>query len=297
MNDKLKMAELVGLLLTDGGVSRISGSWRVHFTSTSPVLNQKFKNLVAELLNRHVTEEKRNNATIQRASINRVADKLFNFSPSFRTLGCESSPVCPRIRGKTSGSCTICKPILNKKNEKFPPTRIPKFLFHNEKAAIRFCRCAFSCDGSVILWVGKTRNGFRLQREVRLFCKHPQLLCQHKKLLEKLGFNPKSSNDTIVIRGKTELTRFFKKIGFVKGVKITRNEIWGGFEKSKLLELCVKSFEMSQIFKLKSKTKIINFLKNSLLRLETSRSNPGQGEVWRKPDGSPLPVVSCHSLG
>jgi len=274
MNDKLKTAELVGLLLTDGGVTCVNGNWKVHFTNTSDALNQKFQELVQELLHCHVSRENKSGAVIQRASVNKFIDKLFKLSPSFRTSPCSSFPVCSKLRGKDSKPCKVCRPCVTEEGEKFPPASIPKFLFHNKQAALSFLRCAFSCDGSVILSVGRTKKGFRLQREVRLFCKHPCLLNQFKVLLKKLGFHPKISVNTIIIRGRQELTKFFREIGFVRGAKITRNEIWGGFEKFKLLELCVKSFEMPEVFRFKSKEEIIQFFRNLLLGLEAGRSNP-----------------------
>jgi len=291
-----ELAELSGMLLTDGGVTCVSGKWRVHFTTTSDILEGRFKELVIKVLNRHPSKASTHSGTQQNASINKIINELHELSPTFRTKPCNHFPICPKLRGKHFQPCSICNPIkIN--NEMFPPAKIPEFIFNDKHGAIDFLRAAFTCDGSIILSVAKSKNGFRLDRKVVLSCEHPQLKEQHAQFLVQLGFKPKIRKDCIVLGGKENIVKFQKEIGFIDGVRIIRNGRWGGMEKSKLLKLCVKSFDMPEIFELKSVEEIFSFLKNLLLGQEACRSNPEQDEVLRKRDGGPIPIVRPNPSG
>ena len=57
--------------------------------------------------------------------------------------------------------------------------------------------------------------------------------------------NPKIWKKEIVLDEKNDIFRFQKEIGFVDGVKISRkSKNWIGFEKNKILELIVKTFQL-----------------------------------------------------
>jgi hypothetical protein len=86
-------------------------------------------------------------------------------------------------------------------------------------------------------------------------------------LREKFGMNPKIWKKEIVLDEKNDIFRFQKEIGFVDGVKISRkSKNWIGFEKNKILELIVKTFQLRKkdLEKFSNKEEIVNFLKTLL---------------------------------
>lgn len=240
-NFNKKLSKLIGLLLTDGGVLCVSGKWRVHFTSNSKILVDEFRHLMKDLYGLSVATEKRFEATTVRAWINRkVVKELLSLTPSYRTMECNHHPKCPKLNGKKHSSCIICKPKIN-----YPPAKIPDFIFENKNLACNFLKYAISSDGSVHFYTGRARYGFRFDRAVRLCCKHPELRKQYLHLFKKLGFETKVFGNEIIIRKHKNLQKFHKEINFVKGVKIRSKGPWNGFEKSNVLDLCLKSYLVS----------------------------------------------------
>ena len=89
------------------------------------------------------------------------------------------------------------------------------------------------------------------------------------ELLKRLGFKPtiREVNDEILLIKKIDIIKFSKKIRFVDGVKITKNsKNWEGFEKNKILDLAVRTFEIKQneLRDFKTKNNIFNYLKSIL---------------------------------
>ncbi len=261
LEDRPHSARLIGALLTDGGISFISGKiWRIHFTSTSPTLTEIFRKDALRILDRKTSKQIRNNAVIQKSPINKLIKEFYRLSPSWRTQPCNSFPICPCQRG-----FKIHENHIKLNGRLFPPTKIPDFIFEDNSKAKEFLKIAFTCDGSVLLWVGKAEYGFRIDRRVELSCYHPLLKEQYAVLLNKFGIKTKIRWDKVVISKRENLEKFYKNIGFVKGVKITSNGRWGGVEKAELLKLCIKSFKMSNIFKLNSVQEIYKFLNGKLI--------------------------------
>ncbi len=252
------LARLVGLLLTDGGVSCISGKWRIHFTSNSLELINEFRNIMKQLYGYSLATEKRFGAITVRTWINqRVKNELLSLSPSYRTMACRHFPVCPKLQGKNYKSCAICSA------GEYPPAKIPDFVFENENLARELLRCALTADGTVTFNIGKARYGFRIDRCVKLYCEHPKLRKQYFDLLEKLYFKPIIVKDGVILRKPQNLEKFMKEINFVGNVKITGNGIWNGFNKTDLLKLCIDSYSLKPSQLGKNKIEIYN----SLLKL------------------------------
>jgi hypothetical protein len=161
-------AKLMGLLLTDGGVSKVSGRWRFHFTSNSDILVGEFKNLVKRLYGYSLASEKRFGATSVRAFIrNSLADELHKLTPSYRKLA------------------------YDKLNGEYPAVVIPDFINKNKKMAKLFLKYAFTGDGCISFSVGKAKYGFKFDRNIAIYCEHPILRMQYYLLLKELGYAPK----------------------------------------------------------------------------------------------------------
>jgi DNA-binding transcriptional regulator WhiA len=214
-----ELAKLVGFLLTDGGVSKISGRYRIHYTSNSNVLLKEFRRIFEKLYGYKLASEKKFNATILRTWVNKdIAKELLSLTPSYRTLA------------------------YNKNNNKYPNARIPEFVVNNNEYTKTFLKYAFTADGSVTFYIGKARYGFRFDRIIRIFCEHPELRNQYYNIIRELGFKPHLYKDNVSLRGLENIQRFHKEIGFIENVKISGNGLWGGFTKSDLLKICLKSF-------------------------------------------------------
>lgn len=252
----LELAKLMGMVLTDGGISCGGGKFRLHFTTTSPVLEESFRSMATRILKRKITVDRSHGAVKQIVWVHDIRDMFDELSPSFRTQACDSFPISPCLKGLPIHSEHIVEG-----DKIFPPTKIPDFVFEDKEKAREFLKLAFSCDGGVTLCVAKSKSGFRLDRKIRLFCEHPTLKRQHAELLKKFDLKPQIISDGIRLSGKVDIKKFSEEIDFLKGVKVVRKGLWRGIEKSKLLELCVQSFDLPEIFRLKTKEEIVSFLK------------------------------------
>lgn len=237
-NREVLLSRLIGLLLTDGGLSQISGKrWRIHFTSSSEEFIAEFGNLVKELFNLKTAKDFRNGAWKAQAWISQKAkDELTRYSPSYRTL---------QIKGKETEA------------------KIPDFILRNESLGKEFLRYAFTGDGTVTICIGKAKYGFKLDRCVKLSCKHPNLRKQYIELLQNLGFKPRASKREIVLRKPENIVRFAREIGFVEGVKISGNGLWKGITKAELLRFAANSYNLE----LKNLGKTKPNIHSSLVRL------------------------------
>lgn len=240
------MARLIGLLLTDGGVSQISGKrWKVHFTSSSEMLSIEFGGLMKQLFHLSSRPVKMKGAFYTSIWISRQAcDELHSYSKSFRKLAYD----------KPSGS--------------YPEAIIPRFVMENENLAKEFLRYAFSGDGTVTFYIGKARYGFRFDRCVKLYCEHPTLRLQYFELLKKLNYKPTMWKGSIILRKLENLTKFRNEINFAENVKISGNGLWKDISKSDLLRFCVSSYKLkpSQLGKTKKE------IHSNLIKILTSKA-------------------------
>lgn len=238
---------LIGLLITDGCVTWSGGSWRITFTGKSKELHKIFKEKVNKLFGINKFTE--------------IIDKLGVLSTSFRNKKIAEflHKEIPTFRTKPFG------------NGELPPTRLPTFFKElSSKELAEILKVMFSADGSAVLGVKwhKTKARWVFTRRISFASVHPTIREQVAELLrEKFGMNPKIWKKEIVLDEKNDIFRFQKEIGFVDGVKISRkSKNWIGFEKNKILELIVKTFQLRKkdLEKFSNKEEIINFLKTLL---------------------------------
>ncbi|MBI5061386.1 MAG: hypothetical protein HZB67_03655 [Candidatus Aenigmarchaeota archaeon] len=218
-NRDVQLARLIGLLLTDGGLSLISGKkWRVHFTSNSEEFMKEFESLVKQLFNLSTTKEYRNGAwKAQTWTSRKVKDELIGYSPTYRTLSRE---------GKETEA------------------KIPDFIVSNQELAKQFLKYAFTADGTVIFNIGKAKYGYRFDRCAKLYCEHSSLRKQYFELLKKLGYNPIILKDAVLLRKPANMKKFANEIGFVEGVKISGNGLWKGITKFQLMKFAANSYDL-----------------------------------------------------
>ncbi|MFH0949512.1 MAG: LAGLIDADG family homing endonuclease [Candidatus Aenigmatarchaeota archaeon] len=240
-NRKELMAKLIGLLLTDGGLSIISGKrWRIHFTSNSEPFVKVFENLIKQLFNLRIEKNYRNGAwKVQTWISKKVKDELVQYSPTYRTLS---------IEGETTEA------------------KIPDFIYQNSELAKDFLRYAFTADGTVIFNIGKAKYGFRFDRCVKIYCEHPNLRKQYFELLVRIGYKPTILKDAVLLRKSENIIKFAKEISFVNEVKISGNGLWRGFAKSELLQFVANSYGLKPKSLGKTKSDIHTNLVNLILK-------------------------------
>jgi hypothetical protein len=119
---------LIGLLLTDGGISKHENSAQIEFTNKSEAMHKIFKEELQKLfqINRFTEISHSDFADIKRTKVrNKLAiEALLKTVPTFRTKQFEDGT--------------------------FPKSKIPKFFFELQDAEIcKILQAMFSADGSI----------------------------------------------------------------------------------------------------------------------------------------------------
>jgi len=223
--NKIKLAELIGILFSDGWIcyKTSSRAYRIGVTNKSDFIHRKFKNLSKILFNVKKFSKGESQGHIPTTFF--YSKDVFMF-----LLSLMNSARTQRCLGCNKRGCYRCKPVLIF-GIKYPTVIIPKFIMTNKNNSIHFLRAMYSCDGSV-LFADK-------RREIALHCCHYKLSEQVAKILCNLGFQKFSvTNERVSIFRKIEIKRFDKLIGFWP-IKVRGR--WEGKTKSKVLKLLVKT--------------------------------------------------------
>lgn len=233
---------LIGLLLTDGWVNP---KGVIGIANKSEALLTLFKNKVRSLFQRdnfcEFIDKRTNVKTIELNSVE-VVRLLLNVCPTFRTIPFSDGTL--------------------------PKTRLPTFVLEFKEDQIReILKIMFSADGAICLGVkwNKAEKRWKFTRKVTLTCWNLTLKEDIGKLLSSLGIKFKISNTDIIIERNMEILKFTKFVSFLDGVKISRkSKNWEGFEKNRILELAVKTFDLKKkdLQKFRTKEEVINFLKS-----------------------------------
>lgn len=238
---------LIGMLLTDGSVSKKGNSWDIEFSGKSKELHELFKEKMKKVfrINNFTEISDSRHKEIKRTKISNknIGEQLLQFT-SFRTKQFE--------------------------NGKFPDSKIPNFIFNLcDDEVCEILKMMFSCDGSISLWVvwNKRWNLWEIKKWIKFACKHPTIRKQVFNLLQKLDYEPiiREENDEILLTKKKDIIRFASEIRFVNGVKVTKDSRnWEGYEKNQILNLSIKTYSIKQneLKDFKSKEELYNFLKH-----------------------------------
>ncbi len=224
-----ELGVLVGLILTDGSISR----GQIEFTGKSEILHKIF-------------EEKMR--------------KCFGVEEVWKGKDCRQEEI---KRTKVSN-----REIAQKLQESVETFH--QWIFKlSEEEMKEVLRVMFSTDGCVVLYPvwNRRKKVWEIKKYVKFASKSPSIRKTVLKMLEVLGFSPteREINDEIVLFKKKDILRFAKEIGFVPGVKVTKNsKRWFGFEKNEILDLAVKTFGLKkkELESLKSKDDVISFLRS-----------------------------------
>ena len=240
---------LVGLLLTDGSVSKRKTTWTIELTGKSMSLHKIFKEKVTKIFGIQKFTEFKDKRDIWLAktkfSSTAIASLLLQIVPTFRT------------RQFSDAS--------------FPKSRLPEFIFSLASHEIQeILKVMFSADGGISMWVSrhKKKRVWEIRKRIFLASKHPEIRQQVVLLLKKIGIEAKDrKSGEVVIWKKSQIEKFHSIVGFVSGVKVTKDsKHWTGFEKSQILDLAVRTFDFKKkdLEKFRTREEIISFLKSFL---------------------------------
>ncbi len=238
----LDLGILVGLLITDGCVSVSNGNWKINFTNTSETLHKIFKDKMKKIFGVEKFTEYVDKKGVKSVEIKRkeIVQQLLKICPTFRTKRFD--------------------------NGKFPSAKIPDFILNLPQEELsQIMRAMFSADGSVSLGVfwSTGKKSWNLLRRIKFSSHHPTIRKQIYKILkEKYVMVPQIWEDAVVIERYDDILKFYKKIGFVKGVVNTGDSrYWRGIEKISVLRTVCKTLGRNDFRKLDSKEEVLDFLK------------------------------------
>lgn len=204
------LAAVIGFLMSDGSVyfDKSKGTYCIQFTNKSELMLEKFKFLILQCFgprNFHINRCK--NALSVRFFSKEIANYLFSYSPSFRTL--------------------------KFKNGEYPKAQIPLEVFENQKLAIAFLQAYASSDGCIY-------SDASHKAVVDIACIHPGLKQQLFELLKTLGIKSSVSKKGIRIYRKSEVEKFAQKIRFLPESTVVQSSSanFGKF-KNQLLDSCL----------------------------------------------------------
>jgi hypothetical protein len=272
-----ELAEFIGILISDGGISFGPSSKEIFFVGTSSELARRFSKLSNEIFGINPRRIFRKTRTFKDVYDLRIrSDKAISFilglMNTCRTRPCHNTPSCPKLRNRSYQSCLECKPV-DHFGKKYPMVKIPDFITMNKKYSRYFLRMVFTCDGGVSLYPRTGHGKLRIERELFLGCRHPLLRKEYVKLLSTFQIRSmdKPKKGKVLIRDLKNMRKFRKEIGFIPNVKATGDsKYWEGLEKNKFLGFAIRTSEMSKQLspglwtKFNSKNEILNHLKSKL---------------------------------
>ena len=238
-------ARLVGILFTDGCVSPKGNSWRVIVSNNSPAVVEAFEEAVAACFGLPIRRTVRGKLHVGVLDSQEVGRLLIERYGTFRTESCQSHQGCPYLRGG-SKPCRQCSPV-EFDGTSYPPASLP--IFSSDAEVAVFLQSAFSCDGSVNLYLAYRGRISWLIRNVYLACKHPILIFQYASLLGRLGIEARvnQADWRVMIQGRNPIQRFADLVGFLSNAIIGANSpFWHGRCKSEVLNLLLESYGCPQ---------------------------------------------------
>ncbi len=205
MNESL--ANLLGLLLSDGSVyyDKSKKTYCIQFTNKSSRLRNLFKDLMRNCFDvKKFYEIPCKNAVSLRVFSKRIAEILFRYSPSFRTLPCKSFPACNGF------SClSECRPLQSGDID-YPPSRIHESVFSESIFTRAFLRGFVSGDGGI--YINKEHGIYTIE----IACYHPYLKKQIIACISSLGIQARQKPKAVLVSGIKHFDKFMDDVGVVK---------------------------------------------------------------------------------
>jgi len=175
-------------------------------------------------------------------------DILTGFSPTFRT-----------------------KPFFEKGELRYYKVKIPDFVYRNPSNIRHFLKAFTNSEGSIQLRVAKRDKWFELTRYVKISCSQPFVLKHVSRMLRSLGISNRMATRnnpvSVIIQREESVIKFRHLIGFMKGIQVSNNGRWAGYEKSNILDALVRTYEIprGKLTEFKEKQEIYDFIKINYL--------------------------------
>ncbi|MBI2972104.1 MAG: LAGLIDADG family homing endonuclease [Candidatus Aenigmarchaeota archaeon] len=252
-----RMSRFIGYLFSDGSLRRKKNKMGIEQVEVSIecadlAIVQDFRQLCSDILGRNVGKiTKRKRDKNWRASysfyckLNKEWRKfLFSMSPTFRT-----SPCLVNLHGGK-----LCQKCLTKhyKDTTYPGIKIPRFVYKSNNNIKDFLQAFTNSEGSVQLRANRHGKWLEFSRHIKISTEHPLLLKGISRMLKTLKINhrfvPKTNPNSVIIQQKESIKKFRKLIGFMGGIRITPTGIWGNYEKTKILDAIIKTFDFDRGF-------------------------------------------------
>jgi len=231
--ERIKFAELLGILLSDGWVyyKFSSRTYKIGVTNKSDFMHSKFKRLCHDLFDVENFVNDKSQGGIR-------ATFFRSKSAAMQILSIVNSVKTENYRGCNGKCCYKCDPVTIN-GVSYTRIKLPQFLCRDKKAASAFLRALYSGDGSVLLGWRKGKLKPKIAREIALHCCHPILLKQLSNLHKFLGFKTFSvTKERISIFRKSEILKFSKAVGFWP-IEVTG--FWKGKTKPEVLKMLVEA--------------------------------------------------------
>ena len=242
--NKTNFLNLVALCLSDGGVGFSSETMYIHFTNNSQVLLEMFKNEVRKFSQNKIHKQIKPRGITLRVFDKNLVDQLLKISPSYRTRACNHFPFCPFIKEGDLKYKIGEHDHFESNDSKYAEIIIPEEIFQTSADKSRFLRIYASCDGYPSIFP-RSNSWSAVERIVAIVCHHPSLKQRLHELLDDLNVNHTVKPNSLEMRSQEAITQFNKKIGFIRGVKMTGNsKYWEGIEKNEILRKIIESYSM-----------------------------------------------------
>ena len=234
--------KVLGILFTDGGLSRINKwQWIIHVSNNSRALLEEILFSIQNLwkIRWFKIQDFGSWHHLLVLCTNKMVEELHSISPSFRKLPCKAFP-------PHNHSLVNCNPVVINGVE-FPPTRLPKFLFEvNKSLKSVFLRFAFGGDGFASLTFRNTPR-FRADKQIALVCHHPLLKEDFFRLISEFVECSKLSDRIRIHISPENVRSFIENIGFPECVFST-SKLWNGLRRIDIAKLILiaEKFENSK---------------------------------------------------
>ena|SRR3989338_4522450 len=203
------LAALIGFLISDGSVyyDKSKRTYCIQFTNKNEQMLEKFKFLVNLCFGiQNFSKNKCKNANSVRFFSKKIAEHLFTYSPSFRTL---------RFN-----------------NGEYPKTCIPQEIFANRNVAIVFLQTYASSDGCI--YSDKDHKAV-----IEIACVHPNIKHQLSELLQTLDIQSLVTPKGIRINRMSEIKKFASQIRFLPESTVVQSSSANvGRTKNEILDSC-----------------------------------------------------------
>ncbi len=205
-----KLSAIIGFLISDGSVyyDKSKRTYCIQFTNKNKQMLEKFKFLAIQCFGeKHFHLNKCKNAFSVRFFSKKIANILFRYSPSFRTLRFE--------------------------NGEYPKTRIPQEVFADRNLATAFLQAYASSDGCI--YSDKSHKAV-----LEIACVHPELKQQLSELLKTLEIESLITQKGIRINKRSEIEKFASRIRFLPESTVVQSSSPNfGKTKNELLDSCL----------------------------------------------------------